>query len=323
MSQLISPYDREDGFSETKLALAVLLSFAFHLLLAWAFMVFLPTLMTSRNEELNFIPIDLYGALAPEAAAAPADLPVDPEQKGPDVVEAPKSGPAITQPQFQPVTPEAVTAPADVIPLGPKAKAPEKPPEIKKVSPPPKITPPKVEQPKPKPNTDAEINKRMEALKRKREADQLDEAIEARMYNLNLERGRGEGDSSERSGVSGGQQVDPEVARYFSHIRDIIAENWVPPVEASSNRNHAIYRITIDPSGRITNLQLVRSSGSQSYDQSVQRAINKSNPLPQLPPIFGGQSISPGLAFNPDELQRINRQRNRAYPAASASLPAG
>lgn|GEM_PF-1725241 len=312
MSHFISPYDRENGYSESNLALAVILSVGFHLLVAWVFIFVFPILLTHRDQAPEFMTVILTGNLAPPAAAAPADLPVDPDQKGPDVVEAPRGDPAPPQPQFKPVTPDAVVAPPDVIPLGPKVKAPEKPPEIKKVSPPPKITPPKVEKPKPKANPDAEINKRLAELKRKREADRLDEDIEARMYNLNLERGRGDGDSSEQSGARGSQRIHPDMARYYSHIRDIISENWVPPSEAYANNNQTIYRITIDPSGKITSLQLLRSSGNQNYDQSVQRAINKSNPLPELPPIFGNQPISPGLTFESEELQRVIRQRNRA-----------
>lgn len=314
MSHFISPYDRDNGYSETNLALAVILSVGFHLLVVWVSIYVFPALMTQRDKQPELMTIILAGDMVPPAPAAPANLPVDPDQKGPDVVEPPKGDPVPAQPQFKPVPPDTVTAPPDVIPLGPKVKAPDKPPEIKKVSPPPKITPPKVEKPKPKPdaNQDAEINKRMADLKRKREAAQLDEDIERRMYNLNLERGRGDGDSSEQSSSSGTQRIHPEMARYYRHIRDIISENWVPPAEAYSNTNQTVYRITIDPSGRITSLQLMRSSGNQSYDLSVQRAINKSNPLPQLPPIFGGQPISPGLNFESEELQRVIRQRNRA-----------
>lgn len=312
MSHFISPYDRENGFSETSLALAVILSVGFHLMVAWFSIYVVPALLTHRDQQPKFVTVILAGDMAPPAPAAPANLPVDPDQKGPDVVEAPKGDPVPAQPQFKPVTPDTVTAPPDVIPLGPKA--PEKPPEIKKASPPPKITPPKVEKPKPKPdaNPDAEINKRMAELKRKRDSAQLDEDIERRMYNLNLERGRGDGDSSEQSGSSGTERRHPDITRYYNHIRDIISENWVPPVEANSSNTQAIYQITIDPSGRITSLRLMRSSGNHGYDLSVQRAINKSNPLPQLPPIFGDQPISPGLNFEFEELQRIIRQRNRA-----------
>lgn len=307
----MSPYDRENGYSETSLALAVILSIAFHLLVAWVFIFIFPTLLTYRDKPDEYIIVDL-GLGAPAAPAAPADLEVDPDQKGPDVVEAPKSAPAIPQPQFTP-TPEAVTAPPDVIPLGPKTKAPDKPPEIKKAPPPPKITPPKVEKekPKPKPNPDAAINKRMAELKRKREAAELDDEIERRMMNLNAARGRGDGDSSEQSGSSGNQRLHPDIARYYAHIKDIISENWVPPVESHSTNIRSVNRITIEPGGRIANTRVVESSGNQSFDISVQRAIDKSNPLPPLPPIFGGKSITPGLIFDSEELRRINRQRGR------------
>lgn len=312
MAHIISPYDRRETGSILRLiglGVAAALSVAFHLLVAWVFIFVFPSLMTDRDRPLDFIPVQLYGDLAPAAPAAP-EAPVNPDLKGPDVVKAPASDPALAQPQFTPAPPEAVTAPADVIPLGPKEKAPEKPPEIKKVSPPPKITPPKVEKPKPpkpKPNPDAEINKRMEELQRKVAARENQDQ-EATHYNTNIDSGRGQGDSSERSGASGGQRVHPEMARYYEHVRDIVSSNWVQPADSLPDSIEAHYYVTIDPSGRILAVRLVRSSGYQSYDQSVQRAITKSNPLPGLPPIFEGRTIVVGLIFNPGDLRRRSRQ---------------
>ncbi|MDR0881260.1 MAG: hypothetical protein LBP55_01755, partial [Candidatus Adiutrix sp.] len=206
MSQSLSPYDREDGFLEANIELAVTLALIFslglHLLLAWVFFFLFPSLMTGRRDLANeIITVQLMGSLAPPAPAAPANLPVNPDLKGPDVVEAPKTDPtpAITQPAFPPA-PEAVTAPADVIPLGPKA--PEKPPEIKKkATPPPKPTPPKVETepPKPrpkKPSADAEIKKALADMERKVAAQNNDDDdVDARYVNRNLAQGRGDGQS--------------------------------------------------------------------------------------------------------------------------------
>jgi hypothetical protein len=63
---------------------------------------------------------------------------VAPDLKGPDVVEAPRSEPALNQPA--PPQPAALTAPAEVIPLGPKAV--KKPALQKTPAAPPKVTPP-------------------------------------------------------------------------------------------------------------------------------------------------------------------------------------
>lgn len=305
MSHFISPYDRENGYSEINLGLTIVLSVAFHLLVAWVFVDVLPNLLTQRARQLDFITVQLYGALAPAAPAAPADLKVDPNQIGPDVVEIPRSESTPTQPQLEPVTPDKIIAPPDVIPLGPKAK--DTPPKeiIKTPKTPPKPVVVKPEN-KPKPDTkkqDAAINKRLEELKRKKEAE-LDEDIDARMKNLALASGRGEGDSSEQSGSSGTQRIHPEKARYFEHVKDIVSHNWVPPVEPYSDEIRAVYLITIEPGGRIAKVELQQSSGNQDYDLSVERAIYKSNPLPALPPIFEGRTIKTGLIFKPAELRR-------------------
>jgi len=310
MSQFISPYDRENGFSELNMGLSAMLSVAFHLLVVWAFVYALPNLLTQRARQLDFITVQLYGALAPAAPAAPADLPVDPNQKGPDVVEVPKSDPALSQPKLDPVTPDKVIAPADVIPLGPKAK--DKPPEIikeKKSPPPPIVKPLETAKPKAKAtNPDAVINKRMEELKRKKEADKLDQEILAKMNNLALASGQGQGDASEQGGSSGTQRVHPDIERYLAHITDIVSSNWMQPDQPFSDNIRAVYRVRIEPNGRITSVALEQSSGNPSYDLSVERAISKSSPFPPLPPIFGGASIAHGFIFKPADLRRGSRR---------------
>ncbi|MDL2226279.1 TonB family protein [Deltaproteobacteria bacterium OttesenSCG-928-M10] len=309
MSHIISPYDRENGRLEKILSLAVFGSIAVHVLICWAFLFLLPSLHSerqSRNDEI--IMVQLLGSLVPPAPAAPANLPVNPDSKLPDIIEAPKGDPQPTpQPQFTPSPPDPVAAPTDVIPLGPKA--PEKPPEIKKTqAPPPKPQAPKVEPEKPKKppvnkNLDADIEKRMQQLERKVEADTLDDDIEARMMNLAKAQGAGHGEGSQSGGATQGQRIHPEKMRYYEHIKDIVSMNWIPPAGAISGNIKTVFQIRIEPNGHVSASKVLQSSGNVEYDQSVERAVKKSSPFPPLPAIFEGVADEPALVFDSEKLR--------------------
>ena len=309
MSNFINPYDRESGRMEKILGITILGSIAVHVLICWVFLFFLPSLHSGRLPRVdNVIVVELIGSLAPPAPAAPSKLPVNPDRKGPDIVEAPKSESLPTpQPQFTPSQPEAVAAPTDVIPLGPKA--PEKPPEIKKTqAPPPKPQVPKVEPKKPpaKPpvnrNLDADIDKRLAALERKVAAENIDDEIDSRMMNLAATQGAGRGEGSESGGATQGARIHPEKQRYYNHIRDIVSSNWVPP-SGTSSATTADLQIKIEPNGTISDIRVRQASGNQDFDLSVERAIKKSSPFPPLPPIFEGMADSPTMRFNDKDLR--------------------
>lgn len=313
MSHIKSPYDRNGGEGGASSGfIAIVASVVLHAGALVAFIV-LGSLHNSRNLEDNTIRVQLIGPDAPQAPAAPKDLPVDPDQKGPDVREAPPSTP---EPPVQP-TPEPakpVTPPTDVIPLGPKS--PDKPPEIKKTPvQPPKPTPPKVEPPKPKPppkpktppnpNLDGDIEKMMEEFMRKKEADDAAaDDPDSRLWDFNRPSGQGEGSSSESGGSTRGERIDPEQARYYAHIRDIISHNWLAPSDVNSMDIVAAHKIVIQPDGQVASSSLVKSSGDESFDLSVERAIKKSSPLPPLPAAFGGAAIPVQLNFSLADLQR-------------------
>ena len=308
MDYALNKADRDDSH----LGAAFLLSAGLHVLMAGFLLFFVPRAESRKPDLGEVVTVQLLGSLSPPAPPAPP-APVDPELKGPDVVEAPPSEPVLSQPPPPEPTPmpepTPLAAPAEVIPLGPKA--PEKPVPQKAPDPPPKVTPPKVAPeppPKPKPqarpNNEAEINRRIAELKRKQEADQLDAAIDSRMLNIAQNLGRGQGESSEPSGgTSGSQRVHPEKEAYYRQIQDIVRHNWLPPAGSLGAGLQAIFVIRIEPDGRVSSLRLDRSSGSADFDLSVERAIGRSN-LPPLPQIFEGQADTPGLRFGLEDMRR-------------------
>ncbi|MBI3223401.1 MAG: cell envelope integrity protein TolA [Nitrosomonadales bacterium] len=75
-----------------------------------------------------------------------------------------------------------------------------------------------------------------------------------------------------------GRVVDEYVARIVAKIRRNIV---LPPGVANDAR--AEFAVTLLPGGTVLNARLLKSSGFDAYDDAVERAIIKSQPLP-LPP---------------------------------------
>ncbi|MDR2442102.1 MAG: TonB C-terminal domain-containing protein [Deltaproteobacteria bacterium] len=300
-------YAAQDGLFERNFFLLLILSIVLH---ACVFIgaSFLPGFLGGDQSKVlpyDVLTVKLLGSLEPPAPAAPP-APVDPNLKGPDVVELPQSDLIIPQPTplERMITP---VMPTDVIPIG--ERPPDQPPPdpVKKnEEPPPKVTlPDKVPEVKPKPkpqpkrpNNDAAINKSIEELRRKKEADLLDEQINSSIGNIARQRTQGDGTSSNaNSGSPDGTRIAPEKEAYYLQIRAIIRSNWFPPPLALSPDLKCTFVIVVEPNGRIAGIRLMRPSGSPEYDQSVQQAISRSS-LPGLPAAFEGRSDNPSFEFS-------------------------
>lgn len=72
-----------------------------------------------------------------------------------------------------------------------------------------------------------------------------------------------------------GRAVDEYTGRITSKIRSNIV---MPPDVADDAR--AEFLVTLLPGGRVLSARLTRSSGNAAYDDAVERAILKSQPLP-------------------------------------------
>lgn len=69
------------------------------------------------------------------------------------------------------------------------------------------------------------------------------------------------------------------VDEYISKIRSKIRNNIVMPPDVA-NDARAEFLVTLLPGGRVMNARLAKSSGNATYDNAVERAILKSDPLP-------------------------------------------
>ncbi len=75
------------------------------------------------------------------------------------------------------------------------------------------------------------------------------------------------------------------VDEYSGKIKAKITRNVVMPPNVA-NDARAEFAVTLLPGGTVLNARLTRSSGNEAYDNAVERAILKSQPLP-LPPDAG------------------------------------
>jgi TonB family protein len=73
--------------------------------------------------------------------------------------------------------------------------------------------------------------------------------------------------------------VNPDVERYRALIKTTIARYWLVPANLDKNLT-AVIAVRLAPGGVVLDVQVVKSSGNASLDQSALQAINKASPLP-------------------------------------------
>jgi TonB family protein len=178
---------------------------------------------------------------------------------------------------------------------------------------------PKKEEPK-KEDSEKKIAEAIDRLRQKKESKSLDSAIEkirsekeTRQVESAIEGirkkvtigSRGAVESHEPS--SRGASTDVMTIKhkiYYNLIWKRIRSVWVLPDAALAGQKNleAIIGIRISPNGQIEDIQFEKKSGNPVFDESALRAIQKSNPLPPLPPGFEGERFDVGVRFTPSDL---------------------
>jgi TonB family protein len=186
--------------------------------------------------------------LAPELySLAPTPAPIFVE-----VIAAPQ---APTPPSARP---KQVVDEAVIIPKRPRAKPKPKPAPAIPTPPPPKAEPKK----EPEPTVTAE---------------QLLEQIRAKHTPAAAET---------KQGVEGTQtgRLDPELAAYRRQVENLIYTNWVG-LQAYRYKPgvQVVFQLEIDATGSLRDVRLIQGSGDRHLDESAERAIHKSVPLPPPP----------------------------------------
>lgn len=175
-------------------------------------------------------------------------------QSLPETVEAPIEEPKVAEAAPQPAEPEKVEQPEIVLPEKKKAEA--KPVEKQPV-------------------------KKSTAVKpvgqKSAEQKQIEQEMEALIAEQRAERERAERERAEQAAAR-----DLVVNEYRAKIQNKITVNVVLPPGVPDNAL-AVFRVTLLPGGAVLSAVMKKSSGNAAYDNAVERAILKSDPLP-LPP---------------------------------------
>lgn len=253
--------------------------------------------------------------------AKPATLPEPPKVMQAILMAAPAGSNRPTPPAAEPVAAEPVKPP----PPTPEPVKPEPPKPVPPKPAPAKVPPPKPEparkpipepqkpvvskpepvKPKPLPDEDEELaavekeTKRIadeQAIARKqREAEQrLKAAAEA----LKAEADAIAADAANERA----RRMSAQIGEFQLAINRKIKANWRRPA-AVSGKLVTELRITLLPGGEVASVVVVKSSGSDAFDESAKDAVSRANPLPVPadPALFREQFKVLLLKFKPEE----------------------
>lgn len=107
-------------------------------------------------------------------------------------------------------------------------------------------------------------------------------------------------------GVSGGGVAGTIRERlYVMQVRDRITRNWTYPVtlETVSGDPRAVVTLQVGSNGSVIGYNISRKSANPRFDESVLKAVERSDPLPPPPEEYGKQ-VEITLNFNLSDLRR-------------------
>lgn len=257
---------------------ALVLSAAVHLLLIGA--LFLG--VQWKSQAPSSVAVEVWrSAPSPGPVAKPEPAPEPPPPPPPPKAEPkPEPKPA---PKVEPTPP----AKPDIAIKDDKKKQKEEPkkPEPKKEEP--KKPEPRKEEPK-KPEPKKEEPKKPEPEHRPSFDDELKRELkqtqqQARSQQIAQDHRAGVDAELKQLGQARGEQAalarNRGLADYAAKIRGKIKGNIVLPSSIKGNPE-AVFKVTQLPSGEIIEVKIGKSSGNKLLDDAIERAINKSSPLP-------------------------------------------
>ena len=188
------------------------------------------------------------------------------------------SSPATMSVELWPSLPEEVVAP----PVNPKVEEVVPPPQEKIVEPDIVMPEKKKAAIKPvetKPEKKKPVPRPVEGVKHKPDTQKIAEQnLNARIADQQAASVQAERIRQDEQAAANGRVVD----EYKAKIQAKIHRNVVMPPDVA-NDARAEFLVTLLPGGAVLKAELKKSSGNAAYDDAVERAILKSDPLP-LPP---------------------------------------
>lgn len=194
--------------------------------------------------------------------------------------------------------------------------SPKLKPEAKRIAPTPKkakpvtiakrTAPKKTEKPAQKKKSSSQlIDQAISKIERKVEADKpshLDQAI-ADLQKKTSQADKG-GTSPGRGGGGSGPVTGMAMRLYELEINTWIKGNWAYPVALGQNMDlEAIVLLSVRRNGSISGTKFIKRSGNAIFDQSVTKAIEKSDPLPPFPEGYKRNQEDIEVSFNLKEFE--------------------
>lgn len=257
---------------------AVIVSIVLHVL-AFAFAVGLPRLLSSGPSGNKVYVVDLVGLPgnpAPAAPAAPAAAAPAPEPPKPAPVKPPETPKAeVKKEPPKKAPPKPVVLPDKDVPKK-KTPVPEKVPEKKPPAPEPK----KVEPPAKPAEDEAGDADGGEETAAAAPAATPPATTRPGAAPAGEPGGTGTGPGgSGGSGTGGGDELD----FYLTLLKRRIEAAWKRPVSTSREMRSAVVFIELSSTGRLLKLELKTPSGYAPFDRSIVQAVRDAEPFPAFP----------------------------------------
>ncbi|MGS2723785.1 cell envelope integrity protein TolA [Porticoccus sp. GXU_MW_L64] len=154
----------------------------------------------------------------------------------------------------------------------------------------------KAEAEKQRKKAEAEKKRREEAARKKRAEEAQRKALEDELFGeLN--------DDIEGQIAENDEQV---ASSYLAIIQRRVSGNWSRPPSARLGMEAEVV-IQLVPTGRVTSVRIVKSSGNPAFDQSVEQAVNKADSFPELKNlesrVFEKYFRNLRMVFRPEDLR--------------------
>jgi len=108
-------------------------------------------------------------------------------------------------------------------------------------------------------------------------------------------------------GKGGGGPSGPVSSLYVMEVWSLVRSNWAYPANMESKKDlEAIVVVVVKSDGSIVKTRLEKRSGSPIFDDSVMKAVERSNPLPPFPEGYKRSGDEIYLNFNLNDLKADN-----------------
>jgi len=242
-----------------------------------------PSIRAYRGVSYEVNLVELPGGGAPKAAPGPSSGPVEKKVEKAEVKE--------TKAQRIEETPRKEEKPIVVA-----KKTVEKPttqPEKPKVSP--------MEQ----------VNKAISKIEKKVKSENVDH-LNTAISKLQARAQSGARSGGGGSGAQGGGAEGPgqgigggPMALYQMEVEARIKSNWSYPIAMDKQKLEAVAVLVVRQDGTITQTRLEKRSTSTLFDESVLKAIERSNPLPPFPESYRKSYDELEITFNLKDLEGL------------------